>query len=118
MREVFIADDDDGDLSNGTPHGCDLVTLLEPGPTDWKEARNRNLRIGFELMLTPLLRELPEARARQGEILRRCTDWIDTGQLRLVVSRSFPLEQAAEALLNGKEIPLLGTRAIGCSLKA
>jgi hypothetical protein len=28
------------------------------------------------------------------------------------------VEQAAEALLNGKEIPLLGTRAIGCSLKA
>ncbi len=34
---VVLADDDDGDLSNGTPHACDLVTLLDqhglgPGP--------------------------------------------------------------------------------------
>jgi hypothetical protein len=34
---VVLADDDDGDLSNGTPHGCELMDLLEqhglgPGP--------------------------------------------------------------------------------------
>jgi hypothetical protein len=34
---VILADDDDGDLSNGTPHACELVTLLDqhglgPGP--------------------------------------------------------------------------------------
>ncbi len=34
---VVLADDDDGDLSNGTPHGCELVDLLDqhglgPGP--------------------------------------------------------------------------------------
>ncbi len=34
---VIVADDDDGDLTNGTPHACDLVTLLDqhglgPGP--------------------------------------------------------------------------------------
>ncbi|MFT7519493.1 MAG: hypothetical protein ACI9MC_001635 [Kiritimatiellia bacterium] len=34
---VIMADDDDGDLSNGTPHACDLVPLLDkhglgPGP--------------------------------------------------------------------------------------
>lgn len=34
---VIVADDDDGDLSNGTPHACELVTLLNqhglgPGP--------------------------------------------------------------------------------------
>jgi len=34
---VVLADDDDGDLSNGTPHGCELVGLLDqhglgPGP--------------------------------------------------------------------------------------
>jgi NADPH2:quinone reductase len=78
------------------PYG-DLVTLLDPGPLSWKEARLRNLRVGFELMLTPLLRDLPEARAHQGEVLRRCGDWIDTGQLRLEVSATFPMEQAAEA---------------------
>ena len=34
---VILADDDDGDLSNGTPHACELVSLLDrhglgPGP--------------------------------------------------------------------------------------
>jgi NADPH2:quinone reductase len=78
-------------------HFGDLVTLLDPGPADWQEARTRNLRIGFELMLTPLLRDLPEARAHQGEILRRCAEWIDAGKLRLAVSQSFPLAEAASA---------------------
>jgi len=75
-----------------------LVTILQPGPDqDWKEVRNRNLRIGFELMLTPMLCEQPAARAHQGEILRRCAQWIDTGELRIQVSETFPLEQAAAA---------------------
>lgn len=79
-------------------HYGDLVTILDPGPeVDWKDARNRNLRIGFELMLTPMLRDLPEARAHQGEILRRCGEWIERGELRIQVSRTFPLEQAADA---------------------
>jgi NADPH:quinone reductase len=78
-------------------HFGDLITLLDPGPQEWKEARTRNLRIGFELMLTPLLRDLPEARAHQVDILGRCAEWIDQGRLRLHVSRTFPLEQAAEA---------------------
>ena len=75
----------------------DLVTLLDPGPVDWKEARIRNLRIGFELMLLPHLRDLPEARAHQGEILRRCAEWIDAGRLRLHLGRTFPLAEAAAA---------------------
>ena len=79
-------------------HYGDLVTLLDPGPDiDWKEARTRNLRIGFELMLTPMLRNLPAAREHQGEILRRCGDWMDDGKLRVHVSRTFPLAQAAAA---------------------
>jgi len=75
-----------------------LVTILQPGSDqDWKEVRNRNLRIGFALMLTPMLHEQPAARAHQGEILRRCAQWIDTGELRIQVSETFPLEQAAAA---------------------
>jgi len=75
-----------------------LVTLLDPGPgVDWQEARTRNLRIGFELMLTPMLRHLPEARAHQGEILRRCGEWMEQGVLRVHVSRTFPLSEAAAA---------------------
>lgn len=79
-------------------HYGNLVTILQPDPDqDWKEARNRNLRIGFELMLTPMLRELPEARAHQGEILRRCADLIDAGDLEILVAATFPLAQAADA---------------------
>ena len=79
-------------------HYGSLVTILQPGPDlDWKEARNRNLCIGFELMLTPMLRNLPEAREHQGEILRRCAEWIKADRLRIQVSETFPLERAAEA---------------------
>lgn len=75
-----------------------IVTLLEPGAdVNWKEARTRNLRIGFELMLTPMLRDLPRARAHQGEILDRCAGMIDTGQLQLHVSEVLPLARAAAA---------------------
>jgi NADPH2:quinone reductase len=44
-----------------------------------------------------MLRGLPEARAHQGEILRRCAEWIDAGKLHIHVSETFPLEGAAEA---------------------
>ena len=75
-----------------------LVTLLDPGTDiDWKEARNRNLRIGFELMLTPMLKHLPAARAHQGEILDRCAALADAGKLNIEVSQSLPLDEAAKA---------------------
>ncbi len=80
-----------------TAHFGDLVTLLDPGPVPLAEARLRNLRIGFELMLTPQLRGLTAAREHQVDILRKCGELIDAGQLRLHVSRVLPLEQAAEA---------------------
>jgi NADPH:quinone reductase len=79
-------------------HYGDLVTLLDPGSDiAWKEARTRNLRIGFELMLTPLLRDLPEARAHQVEILQLCAEMIDRGDLDVHVSKVYPLSQAAQA---------------------
>jgi NADPH2:quinone reductase len=80
-----------------TAHFGDLVTLLDPGNIPLAEARLRNLRIGFELMLTPQLRGLTAARAHQVNILRQCGELIDAGQLKLHVSRTFPLEHAAEA---------------------
>ncbi|MBK1730980.1 zinc-dependent alcohol dehydrogenase family protein [Thiococcus pfennigii] len=79
-------------------HYGDLVTILDPGPQlDLREARNRNLRLSLELMLTPMLRDLPLARARQCEILRRCGELIDRDELRIEVSRTFPLAEAAAA---------------------
>jgi NADPH2:quinone reductase len=80
-----------------TAHFGDLITLLDPGDLSLKEIRIRNLRIGFELMLTPMLRSLDSARDHHVEILRQCADWIEQGRLKLHVSRFLPLQQAAEA---------------------
>jgi NADPH2:quinone reductase len=75
-----------------------LVTILDPADAlVTSEARNKNLTIAFTLMLTPALKDLPEALAHQGEILRRCGEWMTEGRLNVVVSHTFPLEQAAQA---------------------
>ena len=79
-------------------HYGSLITVLDPGTgIDWKDARNRNLRIGFELMLTPMLNDLPEARAHQGHILDRCAALAEEGGLIIDVSHRYTLEQAAES---------------------
>ncbi|BCL36800.1 zinc-dependent alcohol dehydrogenase family protein [Nostoc sp. MS1] len=76
----------------------DIVTILEPDAnTVWKVARNRNLRIGFELMLTPMLLNLVEVQEHHAEILAKCADWIDQGKLKIHVSHKFPLQDAAKA---------------------
>ena len=83
---------------SATAHYGDLVTLLDPGPdVEWKEARMRNLRIGFTLMLTPMLRDLPQARAEQVAILGNCSEFIDSGALKISLADQLPLAQAAEA---------------------
>ena len=88
--------------------GGDVVTLIAPGSeTDWKTARDRNLRVSFELMLTPQLNALVEARRHQTKILESCTRWLETGQLHVHLDKTFPLEQAAAAhywIENGKGI--------------
>jgi NADPH2:quinone reductase len=79
------------------PYG-DVVTLLQPGPeVDWGVPRIRNQRLAFEIMLMPVFTGLTEAMAHQGEILRRATELIEAGELRVHVDRSFPLDRAAEA---------------------
>jgi NADPH2:quinone reductase len=77
----------------------DLVTILEPDAAlgNLKTARNRNLRISLELMLTPLLQNLPNALQHQADILRQCAQWIDQGKLKIHLSQTFPLEEASEA---------------------
>jgi len=76
----------------------DLVSILQfPPEADFKTARIRNLRLTQELMLTPMLLDLPAALAHQADILRRCAAWIDEGRLRVVVSETMPLAEAARA---------------------
>jgi NADPH2:quinone reductase len=96
-----------------TAHYGDLVTLLDPGSDiDWKEARNRNLRIGFELMLTPMLRELPRARANHVDILNACSSLFDVGSLDIHVSETLPLKEAALAHQHIEEGHTRGKRVL------
>ncbi|MDO9107095.1 MAG: zinc-dependent alcohol dehydrogenase family protein [Methylovulum sp.] len=74
-----------------------LVTLLDPGAVNLAEARLRNLLLGFELMLTPMLKDLPEARDRHVEILQQCAAYIDQGLLTAHVSVQLALADAAKA---------------------
>ncbi|MDM9385218.1 zinc-dependent alcohol dehydrogenase family protein [Chlorogloeopsis sp. ULAP01] len=94
----------------------DIVTILEPDAnTVWKAARLRNLRIGLELMLTPMLQEMVEAQQHQAEILAECAKYIDAGKLKIQVSHSLPLQEAAKAhellesgSMTGKIVLLIG----------
>ena len=78
--------------------GGDLVTILEP-PADisWKVARTRNLRFSFELMLTPMLLGNTKLQIQQAEILAKCAELFDAGQLKIHVSEVFQLADVAKA---------------------
>ncbi|MCF7966409.1 MAG: zinc-dependent alcohol dehydrogenase family protein [Methylobacter tundripaludum] len=80
-----------------TAHFGRLVTLLDPGELNLAEARIRNLLIGFELMLTPMLRDLPEARDKHVEILNQCAQWLEKGQLKTHIGKQLSLAEAAKA---------------------
>lgn len=77
----------------------DLVTILEPDGSigNLKVARNRNLRISLELMLTPALMGLKKDREHQTSILEQCGTWIDEDKLNIHLSQTFPLEKASLA---------------------
>ncbi|MBE9128040.1 MULTISPECIES: zinc-dependent alcohol dehydrogenase family protein [unclassified Coleofasciculus] len=77
----------------------DLVTLLEPDSSqgNLKIARSRNLRISLELMLTPLLQDIVAAQQHQGEILQQCANFMDEGKLKIHLSQTLPLKDAATA---------------------
>lgn len=76
----------------------EVVTILQPPPDcDWSQARVRNLKIALEMMLTPVLLELPQWQRHQGEILERAAQWFDQGRLKVEVAKVYPLEEAAEA---------------------
>ncbi|HEY9603721.1 MAG TPA: zinc-dependent alcohol dehydrogenase family protein [Allocoleopsis sp.] len=77
----------------------DLVTILEPDSSqgNLKTARSRNLRISLELMLTPMLQGLVTAQQHQADILKQCAAWIDEGKLKIHLSETYPLKDAAAA---------------------
>ena len=77
----------------------DLVTILEPSfqDGDFKVARNRNLRISLEIMLTPFLLNLTEAQNHQVHILQQAAQWFEEGKLKIHVGQTFPLKNAIAA---------------------
>lgn len=86
------------DSFKAVKYGGDVVTLLAPADTThWKTARDRNLRVSFELMLTPQLGQIAAARRHQAKILASCAKWLEAGQLHIHVDQTFPLSQAAAA---------------------
>ena len=80
-----------------TAHFGRIVTLLDASNLDLNEARMRNLLIGFELMLTPMLRDLDSERDKHIELLKKCAAYIDTGKLAVHVSQVLPLAHAQKA---------------------
>lgn len=79
-------------------HFGDLVTLLQvPDKIDWTNARMRNLRFSFEIMLTPLLFNLVEAQKHQTWILDQCTKLVNEKKLKIHVSEVMSLDQVASA---------------------
>jgi NADPH2:quinone reductase len=76
----------------------DLVTILQPDSSvNWKTARDRNLRISLEIMLTPMLKKLQFAQKHQAQILSESARLFDEGKLQIHVSQVLPLSDAAEA---------------------
>lgn len=76
----------------------DVVTILQPAADmDWREARLRNIRFSHELMLTPVILELEEAKRHQGNILQQCATLFDEKKLMIEIAQSFGLTEAAVA---------------------
>ena len=83
---------------SATAHYGHFVTLLQPDKeTDWTVARQRNIGIHLEIMLSPLLFDLQDAQKHQTFILEECARYFDEGKLKIHISKSMPLAEAATA---------------------
>ncbi len=75
-----------------------LVTILAlPGDMDWQHARLHNLAVVQELMLTPMILGLEDARRHQAGILAECAQRMADGRLQVRVAQTYSLEQASTA---------------------
>lgn len=80
-----------------TSHFGRIVTLLDASNLDLNEARMRNLLIGFELMLAPMLRDLDSERDKHVSWLKKCAIYINAEKLKIHVSHVLPLAEAKNA---------------------
>lgn len=97
-----VVDTVGGDVFNrslrAVRHYGDLTSILAPPEdADWNTARIKNLRISFELMLTPMSEKLPDSLTHQATILEKCGRLFDESRLKVNIDRIFPLAEAAAA---------------------
>ena len=79
-------------------HYGKIVTLLQPtNKIDWSTARFKNIKLSFEVMLSPLLFKLRNKQIYQTKILKECADLIDNGSLKIHLNSIMPLKYAAKA---------------------
>ncbi|MFA6903160.1 MAG: zinc-dependent alcohol dehydrogenase family protein [Gallionellaceae bacterium] len=80
-------------------YGGKLVSLLSTplSLADSQLARLRNLSLCYELMLAPQLMQLHDERVRQRRILEQGAQLADAGKLKILLSKTLPLAEAAEA---------------------
>lgn len=79
--------------------GGKVVTLLSTplSLADTQLARVRNLSLCYEMMLTPQLMNLHDARVRQRKILEDAAKRVEAGKLGVLVTHRMPLAQACDA---------------------
>jgi NADPH:quinone reductase len=84
---------------HATGIGGKLVTLLSTpiSMADSQLARMRNLSLCYEMMLTPQVMKLHERRISQRRILEQGADLADEGKLKVLLSKTMPLAEAAAA---------------------
>lgn len=96
----------------------DIVTILEPDPSqgNFKVARQRNLRMSLELMLTPMLQNRVRDLEYQASILQQCATWFDEDKLKIHLSQTFLLEEAAAAHQTLESGSMIGKIALAIEL--
>ena len=97
-KPVFYRDEDFGQavLRWSDNQGVD-VALDTVGGQFFDIARQRNLGIGLELMLSPTYLDIPQAQRTQSGILETCAPRFDSGELRVCVTRTYSLQEAPAA---------------------
>jgi len=79
-------------------YGGQVVSLLQPATgTNWSIARQRNLGISLELMLSPTFLKIPQAQRAQSQILETCAPRFDNNELGIHVTQTYSLKDAAQA---------------------
>lgn len=76
-----------------------LVTLeeIQCTPEEIGLLKLRNLSLSYELMLTPMFLKMHDARKAQTEMLENAASLIDSGKIKIKLSKSFGIEEVHEA---------------------